>query len=88
MRSDAYCRIEENRIQVNQLLTDLRHEGVVIVGLEPISVHFPAMRNGQEVRLSWIEGEQMICSWHHLHTDQSKRYPVNPQTLGVWEWCN
>ena len=35
-RSDAYCRVEERRSAINQILMKLRQRGIEIKGLDPI----------------------------------------------------
>ena len=87
-RSDAYCQVEERRSAINQILTQLRHRGVEIKGLNPILVTFPALRNGQQVYLCWSEGENQITSWHPMHTGITGRQTLDPKQLGYWEWCN
>ena len=87
-RSDAYCLIEERRSVINQILSQMRQKGVEIKTLEPLTINFPALRNGQRVYLCWCEGETTINSWHPLHASLRERQKLDPKHLGSWEWCN
>ena len=87
-RSDAYCLIEERRRTINQILSQMRQKGVEIKTLEPLTINFPALRNGQLVYLCWCEGETVINTWHPLHASLRERQKLDPKQMGYWEWCN
>jgi hypothetical protein len=88
VRSDAYCRLEEHRSSINQILNKLRYKGIEVKGFDPLLIDFPALRNGQEVYLCWLEGQAKVDSWHPVHTSIRHRQTVDPKRIGYWEWCN
>ena len=87
-RSDAYCRLEERRSSINQILNMLRNKGIEVKGFDPLLIDFPALRNGQEVYLCWLEGQTKVNSWHPMHMSIRHRQILDPKRMGYWEWCN
>lgn len=87
-RSDASSILEEHYASINGVLARIRHEGVHVQGLDPVNINFPALRNGREVYLCWLEGDRQIDTWHHVHMDTQARLEVDPMKPGRWEWCN
>jgi hypothetical protein len=49
---------------------------IVLRDLERGLIDFPAIRDGQEVYLCWIDGEAEIGFWHELDAGYSGRQPL------------
>jgi len=50
--------------------------GIVLRDLDRGLVDFPAIRDGEEVYLCWIDGETDIGFWHHLDAGYTGRQPL------------
>ena len=57
-------------------LSELREMDVVVRDLDRGLVDFPALREGREVYLCWLEGEEGIRFWHELETGFDGRQPL------------
>ncbi len=80
--------IERLRAEINDIVEHIAAEGVVVRGIEPALLDFPALLNGREVLLCWRTGETLVSWWHGLSTGYAGRQPVDFEDLGPWEWCN
>jgi hypothetical protein len=49
---------------------------IVLRDLERGLIDFPALRDGQEVYLCWIDGEPAIGFWHELDAGYGGRQPL------------
>jgi hypothetical protein len=50
--------------------------GIVLRDLDRGLVDFPAIRDGQEIYLCWIDGEADIGFWHELDAGYAGRQPL------------
>ncbi len=57
-------------------LSELRQMDVVVRDLDRGLVDFPTFREGREVYLCWLEGEDQIRFWHELETGFDGRQPL------------
>ncbi len=57
-------------------LSELRQMDVVVRDLDRGLVDFPTFREGREVYLCWLEGEDAIRFWHELETGFDGRQPL------------
>jgi hypothetical protein len=80
--------IERLRAEINDIVEHIAAEGVLVKGIEPALLDFPALLRGREVLLCWRSGEAMVGWWHDLHNGYANRQPVDFEDLGPWEWCN
>ncbi|HEV8566405.1 MAG TPA: DUF2203 domain-containing protein [Actinoplanes sp.] len=50
--------------KLDELMTEVRQNGVELKGLAPLLVDFPADLDGMPVFLCWLEGESELA-WYH-----------------------
>jgi hypothetical protein len=57
-------------------LEEFEERDIVVRDLDRGLVDFPAMRDGREVYLCWVEGEDEIGFWHDLDAGYGGRQPL------------
>ena len=78
----------EVQVEVERLLEEITRQGVLVKGIRPALLDFPALRNGRDVYLCWREGEEDVCWWHPEHLGIAGREPLEGDEPGYWEWSN
>ncbi|MGH2838222.1 MAG: DUF2203 domain-containing protein [Thermoleophilaceae bacterium] len=68
--------VSEAFLQLRAALAQFQEAEVVLRDLERGLVDFPALRDGREVYLCWIEGEDEIGYWHDLEAGFAGREPL------------
>lgn len=68
--------VSEAFVELQSALTRLQEAEVVLRDLDRGLVDFPALRDGREVYLCWIEGEDEIGYWHDLEAGFAGREPL------------
>ena len=68
--------VSEAFLELRSALTRLQDAEVVLRDLDRGLVDFPALRDGREVYLCWIEGEDEIGYWHDLEAGFAGREPL------------
>ena len=68
--------VSEAFLQLRAALAQLQEAEVVLRDLERGLVDFPALRDGREVYLCWLEGEHEIGYWHDLEAGFAGREPL------------
>lgn len=68
--------VSEGFLELREALAALQGAGVVLRDLERGLVDFPALRDGREVYLCWVEGEEQIAFWHDLDAGYAGREPL------------
>jgi hypothetical protein len=68
--------VSEAFLDMRSALTDLQEQQIVLRDLDRGLVDFPAMRDGREVYLCWIEGENEVAFWHDLDAGYGGRQPL------------
>jgi len=63
-------------LSLRQALAELQAAEVVLRDLDRGLVDFPTVRNGEEVYLCWVEGEDEIAWWHGPDTGYAGRQPL------------
>ena len=63
-------------IQMRSALVELQGMEVVLRDLDRGLVDFPAVRDGREVYLCWLEGEDEIGFWHDPEAGYAGREPL------------
>jgi hypothetical protein len=68
--------VSEAFLDMRQALADLQEQQIVLRDLDRGLVDFPHLRDGREVYLCWIEGEEEIGYWHDLDSGYAGRQPL------------
>ena len=71
--------VSEAFLRLREAAGRLREMEVVLRDLERGLVDFPALRDGREVYLCWVEREEdAIAFWHDLDAGYAGREPLDP----------
>ena len=62
--------------QLQAQLREVAQRGIIVRDLSQWLVDFPSYREGREVFLCWIRGEDRIDYWHETNTGFSNRQPL------------
>jgi hypothetical protein len=68
--------VSEGFLALRSGLAELEAMEIVLRDLDRGLVDFPAMREGHEVYLCWVEGEDEIGFWHELEAGYAGRQPL------------
>ncbi len=68
--------VSEGFLMLRAALTELQDAGVVLRDLDRGLVDFPAVRDGSEVYLCWVEGEPEVGFWHGPDAGYAGREPL------------
>lgn len=60
----ALAEMKALQARLDHMLEWFSEQGVEIKGLAPVLVDFPAERDGESIRLCWLEGETELA-WYH-----------------------
>ena len=63
-------------LTLREALGELQAVEIVLRDLDRGLVDFPAIRDGDEVYLCWVEGEERIAWWHELDAGYAGRRPL------------
>ena len=73
---DPGRHVSQAFLDMRGALTDLQEQQIVLRDLDRGLVDFPALRDGREVYLCWVEGEDEIGFWHDLDAGYGGRQPL------------
>ena len=73
---DLRSRVEKSTETLRQPLEEFENSGIIIRDLQRGLIDFPALRDGREVYLCWLYGEERIDYWHELDTGFAGRQPL------------
>jgi hypothetical protein len=68
--------VSEGFLALRNALAELQDADVVLRDLDRGLVDFPALREGDEVYLCWVEGEPEIGFWHRPDAGYAGREPL------------
>ncbi len=68
--------VSEGFLVLRETLAELQDAEVVLRDLDRGLVDFPALRDGREVYLCWVEGEDEIGFWHGPDAGYAGREPL------------
>ena len=68
--------VSEGFLALRSGLAELEAMEIVLRDLDRGLVDFPALREGREVYLCWVEGEDEIGFWHELEAGYAGRQPL------------
>ena len=73
---DLRSRVEKFTEALRQPLEEFENREIVIRDLQRGLIDFPTRRDGREVYLCWLYGEERIDYWHELDTGFAGRQPL------------
>ena len=62
--------------QLQRRLREISDKGIIVRDLGRWLVDFPSYREGREVYLCWIRGEEQIGYWHETNAGYGSRQPL------------
>ncbi len=68
--------VSELARQVEEGVEEILDRGIVVRNVERGLVDFPSQRDGREVYLCWIKGEERIDFWHETDRGFAHREPL------------
>lgn len=68
--------VSEGFLQMRSAIGELQAVEVVVRDLDRGLVDFPALRDGEEVYLCWVEHEASVGFWHGLDAGFDRREPL------------
>ena len=69
-------QVGEAFVQVRAGVAEFAESDIVLRDLDQGPIDFPALRDGREVYLCWIDGEDDIAFWHDLDAGYAGRQPL------------
>ena len=73
---DLRSRVQKSTESLRQPLEEFENRGIIIRDLQRGLIDFPALRDGREIYLCWLYGEERIDFWHELDTGFAGRQPL------------
>ena len=70
------AQLEESGKELQGIMDEILAEGIIIRDLPRGLVDFPHIREGREVFLCWISGEESIDFWHETNRGFDHRQPL------------
>ncbi len=74
--SATETRVQEIEADINEILRDISAEGIIVRDVSRGLVDFPSVRDGREVYLCWVRGEDTIGFWHDTNRGFDHRQPL------------
>lgn len=68
--------LESLQAELNGILNEVSAEGIIVRDISSGLVDFPSVREGREVYLCWISGEERIEYWHETNRGFAHRQPL------------
>ena len=62
--------------QIEESIEEILDQGIIVRDASSGLVDFPSLRNGQDIYLCWIGGEERIQYWHGTDEGFSHRKPL------------
>jgi len=86
--AESRQRAAQIKDQLDQALVVVRKEGVEIADLSPGTLDFPALRNGEQVYLSWRTGDSTVSWWRPMMGRAKTHRRLVASDTVCWEWRN
>ena len=74
--SSTQSEVDDLQGELNAVLNEIISEGILVRDISRGLVDFPSARDGQEVYLCWIGGEETIGYWHETNRGFDHRQPL------------
>jgi hypothetical protein len=68
--------VSEGFLELRELMLELREREIVLRDIDRGLIDFPSLREGEEVYLCWLEGEDEIGFWHEPEAGFAGRRPL------------
>ena len=68
--------VEEAMTRTTALAREITDRGIIVRHIQSGLVDFLSHRDGQEIFLCWIRGEEDIAFWHGVHEGYASRKPL------------
>ncbi|MFG1707747.1 DUF2203 domain-containing protein [Nonomuraea sp. M3C6] len=68
--------LKAHEARIEEILSGWTERGIEVKGLAPVLIDFPAVLEGQSVRLCWIEGERELAWYHRTELGFAGRRPL------------
>jgi hypothetical protein len=69
--------VSEGFLELRELMLELQEREIVLRDLDRGLIDFPSLRDGAEVYLCWLEGEDEIGFWHEPEAGFAGRRPLD-----------
>jgi hypothetical protein len=76
------------QLEINQRIQWITDAGVELKLLAPATISFPALRCGQQVHLTWVEGDTTVSRWSVQGDPSEDRLSVDADPISWWEWVH
>jgi hypothetical protein len=70
-------KVSEGYLELRERMLELREREIVLRDLDRGLIDFPSLRDGEEVYLCWLEGEDEIGFWHEPEAGFAGRRPLD-----------
>ena len=74
--SSIQTDVEDLRKELNDILDGIVSEGIIVRDVSRGLVDFPSYRDGREIYLCWVSGEERIGYWHETNRGFDHRQPL------------
>ena len=74
--SSIQAELENLERELNEVVNEIISEGIIVRDIARGLVDFPSVRDGREVYLCWIGGEERIDYWHETNRGFEHRQPL------------
>ena len=74
--NSAQSELESLQAELNGIVNEVVAEGIIVRDISRGLVDFPSVREGREVYLCWIGGEESIGYWHETNRGFDHRQPL------------
>ncbi len=74
--NSAQSELESLQAELNGIVNEIVAEGIIVRDISSGLVDFPSVREGREVYLCWIGGEESIEYWHETNRGFDHRQPL------------
>ncbi|MEO3870067.1 DUF2203 domain-containing protein [Nonomuraea sp. B12E4] len=68
--------LKAHEARIQDILSGWTERGIEVKGIAPVLIDFPAVLDGEDVRLCWIEGEPELGWYHRADLGFAGRRPL------------
>ena len=67
------------RVEIVRRVNAIHERGAIVKDVDSGLVDFPALRDGEEILLCWLLGEEQVAHWHGLEEGFAGRKRLDPE---------